>query len=550
MRSLRPILIVIIVATVLLLPAAPGLIDVPHRDAGVFLYVGERILSGGVPYRDVWDHKPPVIFFVNALGLLLGGGTPWGVWLLEIVALGAAVLFGYRALGLVFGGAAAAVATVGWLAGFVTLIYGLPALRGANWTEEWALPLQFAGLYLFARALTDPARRGRFGLISGVLLGLTFFLRQNLIALWAAQVVVIGVSVVARRRLDRWDLFVLNLLVGVLAVVVVIVLYFVLTGALDAFWDSAFVFNFAYSSTTGSQRLNSLLGGLRLTGEAGLMQLALIGGLLGGLRLLLTRRVPALLGVGLVALPLELLAASLSGRLYPHYFLAWLPVFAVLVAALAAPLIASVRAWLHPSGTTESPGRLATGLTVIALALPLTLLPALDYVNQLATGLEIDSRRTCPDVIADIIQRDTDPSDSVLVWGAEVSLHIVTDRRAPTRYVYQLPLVSAGYQNRDRIAELLGDLVADPPALIIDTARTNPAIPSLDAAERAGWPFPTTNPAILAETANLTLPPEMASVFDYIAANYTPTDPCGIARSWLVYEWRAAPNPNNELNEP
>ncbi len=58
----------------------PNGIKIPNRDSGAFLYIGQRILKGDIPYRDIWDHKPPCIFFINALGLFIGRGAIWGVW--------------------------------------------------------------------------------------------------------------------------------------------------------------------------------------------------------------------------------------------------------------------------------------------------------------------------------------------------------------------------------------------------------------------------------------------------------------------------------------
>ncbi len=81
-----------LLVAVVLVQYAPACAKVPGRDAGVFLYIGDRILNGGIPYLDVWDHKPPVIYFINAFGLLVGGGSVWGVWLLEFVALYSAAL--------------------------------------------------------------------------------------------------------------------------------------------------------------------------------------------------------------------------------------------------------------------------------------------------------------------------------------------------------------------------------------------------------------------------------------------------------------------------
>ncbi|HNB42164.1 MAG TPA: hypothetical protein PLG52_11735, partial [Anaerolineales bacterium] len=59
--------------------------DVPARDGGFFLYAGQQILNGKIPYQDFWDSKGPGIFYVNAFGLLLGGGSRWGVWAVEFI---------------------------------------------------------------------------------------------------------------------------------------------------------------------------------------------------------------------------------------------------------------------------------------------------------------------------------------------------------------------------------------------------------------------------------------------------------------------------------
>src|SRR5580765_7577165 len=68
-----------------LFPSNPNSMTLPSRDSGVFLYVGWRFLNGDIPYRDVWDHKPPLIYFVDALGLTLTPHSLWGVWFLQFI---------------------------------------------------------------------------------------------------------------------------------------------------------------------------------------------------------------------------------------------------------------------------------------------------------------------------------------------------------------------------------------------------------------------------------------------------------------------------------
>src|ERR671918_83423 len=66
-------------------PSNPNNMTLPSRDSGVFLYMGWRFLNGDIPYRDIWDHKPPLIYFVDALGIALTPHSLWGVWVLRFL---------------------------------------------------------------------------------------------------------------------------------------------------------------------------------------------------------------------------------------------------------------------------------------------------------------------------------------------------------------------------------------------------------------------------------------------------------------------------------
>jgi hypothetical protein len=46
-------------------------LDPDPSDAQLFAYIGLKWIQGHVPYVDIWDHKPPGIFAVNAVAFLL-----------------------------------------------------------------------------------------------------------------------------------------------------------------------------------------------------------------------------------------------------------------------------------------------------------------------------------------------------------------------------------------------------------------------------------------------------------------------------------------------
>jgi hypothetical protein len=54
-------------AGVLVLLRVPSLVQPMGADQGLYAYIGERILEGGLPYRDAWDQKPPGIHYAYAV---------------------------------------------------------------------------------------------------------------------------------------------------------------------------------------------------------------------------------------------------------------------------------------------------------------------------------------------------------------------------------------------------------------------------------------------------------------------------------------------------
>jgi len=55
----------------------------PLWDVAIFRYIGMLICNGGVPYVDVFDHKPPIIYFFYALGHSIS--YKWGVFILFLL---------------------------------------------------------------------------------------------------------------------------------------------------------------------------------------------------------------------------------------------------------------------------------------------------------------------------------------------------------------------------------------------------------------------------------------------------------------------------------
>ena len=56
-------------------------------DHGIMASVGNVIVNGGMPYRDGWDMKGPLVFYVFALAEWIFGRHSWGIRLIDVFVL-------------------------------------------------------------------------------------------------------------------------------------------------------------------------------------------------------------------------------------------------------------------------------------------------------------------------------------------------------------------------------------------------------------------------------------------------------------------------------
>jgi hypothetical protein len=488
--------LLLLIAVAVLVPNHPAG-RVPTEDAGVFFYAAQRLIDGGAPYRDIWDHKPPGVYFVDALGLAIARET--GVWLVQIAFLVAAALLGYRALRREFGDAPALVGSLAWLVALPRLF--LSEDGQTSYVEFYALPLQFGALMLVAGVRTVTKTRA---VVLGMLGGAALLLKPTLIGMWIAFVVV---SLLQRRLGAIASLGAVAL--GALVPLAAVAAWAATRGVLEEMVDQAFVYNRAYAAfATLSARINAVLSGLRLTLPSGLALVALSA---WSYAVFKRRFEGTLLGLALVALPIELVLAT-WGRGYHYYFIPWLPSMAILTAFAVREMQRAVSI------------RIAAPAVALAVVM-MFIQPAL-LVTRLASHFEGDRLHKA----AAFVAANTRPGDTVLIWGSHAQVLFLADRRSPSRYVYQYgALATRGYANVTRVSEFLLDLQRARPALILDSWRDSFVTPPLDLAGFRAW---------TSSEAQYEILPELEAVVAFIEATYerAGTEP---ATGWPVWRLKA-----------
>lgn len=213
-----------------------------HGDSGIFQEMGLVIAHGGTPYVDVFDHKGPVLFFIQAIGLMIN--EFWGIFVLQCLSLFITLYVWYKTIRLFnrdFG-----FTIVGLL---VALIFLFGYYQRGNMCEEWSLPLISIPIFVLVKHLFEGSEMlNRNWLWIGLCTGTVIFIRANNIA----PILGFAIFAVLREIKESPKMVVPHILCGLLGCVIValfwILLFYLHYGeeALSWMMYGTFLFNFEY----------------------------------------------------------------------------------------------------------------------------------------------------------------------------------------------------------------------------------------------------------------------------------------------------------------
>ena len=209
-------------------------------DSSIFMLIGKGITEGKIPYRDLFDHKGPFLFWVEAAGWALGGRT--GIWAMETIGAVLSVFMIMKISDQL--GSNPLIPVIGTAAVYLSY-FG----RG-NLCENYSVPLVYACLYLIVKYYQSDQRKHPpvYSFVYGVCFAALAFIRINNATIICGFVLCIIIRLLMEREYIN---LLQNLLAGLAGIVIVSVpvcLYFYLNGALQDMLFCTFTYNFMYAS--------------------------------------------------------------------------------------------------------------------------------------------------------------------------------------------------------------------------------------------------------------------------------------------------------------
>jgi hypothetical protein len=376
-------------------------------DSVLFAYIGQGWANGLLPYRDLWDHKPPGVFFIDAL--LSHPGTDFFLLLAcaEFLFILGTLFLVYR-LGRELG--AQAEISVCCAAILCNLNY---YNQNGGLTETFLLLPEVASALCFLRFRAT--RRASAAVLCGLFAGGAALLKPVGLAPLLAALALLAIEACTKRsNLQFMCRTALLMLSGVVLAWLPAVLYFRARGLLGEMMFASFTYNFRYAGT-GEQGIHKL-GTLSMLGPVQWLAVCalMLAPVFWSCRREARSRSWSFVFLWTLA---DVCGGVTGGRYYPHYFLPAMPGLSLCAGVVVAELMREQRRW-RPV------------LAVMLLA-PLLLLQFQDLEELRKPSREAEWRP-----LTEAINNDKGATSTMFCWDYLPWLYFETGLHSPTRHLF------------------------------------------------------------------------------------------------------------------
>lgn len=224
-----------------------------HDDSGIFQEMGVCLLQGGTPYVDLFDHKGPILWFIEAFGIWIS--PQWGLMVLQIIALLCSMIIWYKsALSLTNRQLPSIIITV------LGLFFLLAFYERGNLSEEWSLLFISLPIYLYFKRWKDlndnksPVFNHFDSIIIGLCVGILAMIRLNNTAPIIGFVLWHFVRCIQQKDYKRLWTDILLICCGIILIFICCALFYLIKAGRSGVYEmiyGTFAFNFLYINSVG-----------------------------------------------------------------------------------------------------------------------------------------------------------------------------------------------------------------------------------------------------------------------------------------------------------
>ena len=397
-------------------------------DTNVYRAIGTTIKNGGMPYKDVFDHKGPLLHIIYALGAIVDDAR--GIWPFAFLAITTSTVLIYLISRKMNNSRPIALLS--------TIIVWTPAIASGYLKHEASccscvlgLPFVLYSAYVFIDFFINKKTNKLKLFLCGACFGAILMIRPNMAAVWVAGCIAVLVESIKKKQLKELINYLALFIAGVAAIVLPILMWLIFNGAFGSFIDCYISYNALYSAAQATATTGS-----RISSIAFFLQNAITGLLFvySLHRAVNTKKTIDIVFFAYFAI--NLLFMTIAGLHYDHYGVAIMPALAYPAATFMDEVIENNRNKKRQKNTN---GVIIVLLIIgIYIASPwLTLIgdaaDAYDYRNTSKYSVDSSLKKA-----VNVIKANSRDGDSIQVIGGGgfFNIYALSNRKVATKYVY------------------------------------------------------------------------------------------------------------------
>lgn len=204
-----------------------------YSDLAIYTVIGRALRNGQVLYRDVFDHKGPIFFFLSQIFYY----NETTAWIVDILTFSIQALYLYKQLRIFKSARDSLHCTI-----FIMQCH-LMILWEAGQPEQVFMQLIYVQLYLLLAKENDIKTWAIFG----TMVSYVFYTKINIVLFWVPMFVYLAYKSLKQRKLIK------NIVAGLIPFIIqqgIVFGYFIKHKALNEFIHSYFILNINYQDTS------------------------------------------------------------------------------------------------------------------------------------------------------------------------------------------------------------------------------------------------------------------------------------------------------------
>lgn len=436
-------------------PLYPNML--PDIDSSVFQVMGKGLLENKIIYKDLFDHKGPIVYIINAIALLIS--DRYGLFIIEVIIAYIGTIFIYKTARIMLNKDFSMIMSIIYV--FISYKY----FYGGNFSEEYAIAFISIAMYYIIKILHSKENNKLNWIMVGTTFAITFLIKPTYCAIWAVFGLVQLICSIKDKKIKELIKAISYMIFGIAIISIPIIIYLVVNGAMDSFIDAYFLMNIKYSKSTMLQKIKGLLQ-LFLGYKYDIYLVIMI---ISNFIMLMSKKINKRTKVFVTLF--FIIATILTGwaaAAYNHYLIQLAPCFTleIIIATYIIKETLKEKDLMNCKIIKELPLKFISTMTVVCIMILIS-------VKLVSFEKDMEYKNYCYEDLRNSISEIKNyigKDDEILVLGNNSYYYLLFDKLPETKYFFQLPIIEYDSKIKDKIERYI---IEEKPEVIINEIRYN-----------------------------------------------------------------------------